>query len=248
MAVFPLFRRCAAWVALAVVACAGCGRSELESRPWHDYDAELPRVEPDAEDVPPDVEPDIADVEPEVEPDVPEDVPDDGPADEADAPEFTGLSCMSAAMCAVCCGTSDMACLIGCVGAADPSASGALWGIVGCITGTGCGADIACIMESCSDEIGACDGGPGGTGGCLSLAWCLVSSGCASAVGCQEQGLCYQGCFGAARPEAIGAARDLVVCIADTCLTDCAGGLTTTACLGCLAFSCLPALRGCIGF
>ncbi|MBI5500493.1 MAG: hypothetical protein HY907_09630 [Deltaproteobacteria bacterium] len=246
MAVFPLSRWCALAAATAALSI-GCSRTDLETRPWHDYDAGRPSVEEDV----PDAEPDLPDVEPEVEPDVeevPEDVPEDAPEDEADEPEFTGMSCMSAAMCAVCCGTSDFACMLGCVGAADPSASGTLMDIVFCVTGTGCGSDIACIMESCVDEINACDAGPGGTGGCLSLAWCLVSSGCASAGACQDQGLCYQGCFGAARPEAIGAARDLVICMAGTCLLDCAGGLTTTACLGCLAFNCLSSLRGCIGF
>jgi hypothetical protein len=230
--------------ALAFAAAGACGRTELETRPWHDYDAGRHGVEPDAE-------PDVADVEPEVEPDVePDVVPDVEPdviEDTTDAYEFHGLSCMSAAMCALCC-ASDYACMLGCVTSADPSASGTLMAIVGCVTTSGCGADIGCLMESCSEEIGGCTGGPGGTGGCLSLAWCLVSAGCGSVTACEEQGLCYQDCFGAARPEAVGAARDLVACMAGTCLTDCAGGLTTTACLGCLAMNCLISLRGCIGF
>jgi len=240
--------------AVLLLATAGCGRTELETRPWQDYDARH-NWQPDVVDVQPDQpeEADVFEVEPDVEPetiDVPPDLPPDGPEDvppDEDSYEFTGLSCMSAAMCAFCC-AGDFACQLGCVTSADPSTSGTLWAIVGCATTSGCGADMACLMEECRTEIDACDGGPGGTGGCLSLAWCLVSSGCASVTGCEEQGTCYQGCFGGARPEAVGAARDLVVCVAGVCLTQCAGGLTTMDCLSCLAGNCLVALRGCIGF
>jgi hypothetical protein len=230
------------WSVLLFVVVAACGRTELETRPWHDYDAGPPWQ---WLDVVPDVEPDV---EPEVEPDiVPEVEPDVEP--EADAPpEFTGLSCMSAAMCAVCC-AGDMACMLGCVTAVDPSSRSALMGIVGCITSSGCGmSDLGCVMEACRDQFNACNGGTSGTGGCLSLAWCLVSAGCARVPACVELGLCYQGCFGAAQPEAVGAARDLVVCIVGDCMTSCAAGLTSMDCLSCLATNCLIALRGCIGF
>ena len=234
---------------LLLVAAAACGRTELETRPWHDYDSGPPWQWTDARDAEPDVAPDVEpDFEPEVEPDVvPEVEPDVVP--DADAPEFHGLSCMSAAMCAVCC-AGDMGCMLGCVTAADPSASGALMAIVGCITSSGCGgmSDLGCVMEACREQFNECNGGTTGTGGCLSLAWCLVSAGCASVAECEEQGLCYQGCFGAARPEAVGAARDLVVCIVGDCMTSCAAGLTSTECLSCLAMNCLISLRGCIGF
>jgi hypothetical protein len=233
-------------VSVVVLWSAGaCGRTELETRPWHDYDAGRQWFPPDVPDVGPDVEPDVPDVEPDV-PDVEPDVPPDVPPD-ADTYEFHGLSCMSAAMCALCCGASGYSCMMGCVSAADPSESSTLMAIVGCVASSGCGTDMACLMESCNDQINACAGGPGGTGGCLSLAWCLVSAGCSSVTDCEEQGTCYQTCFGAARPDAIGAARDLVVCIASVCMADCATGLTTTACLGCLATNCLTTLRGCIG-
>jgi hypothetical protein len=103
------------------------------------------------------------------------------------------------------------------------------------------------MMEECSEEINACSGGPGGTGGCLGLAWCLVSSGCTGLTECTEQGLCYQTCFGAARPEVMGAARDLVICVAGMCMMECASGLTSLECIGCLATNCLVTLRGCVG-
>ncbi|MDI7268261.1 MAG: hypothetical protein QME96_09735, partial [Myxococcota bacterium] len=88
---------------------------------------------------------------------------------------------------------------------------------------------------------------PGGSGGCLELAWCLVSSGCASQEACVDQGLCYQDCFGAARPEVAGAARDLLVCVVGVCAAQCATGITTTECISCLGLRCLPTLRACIG-
>jgi len=231
---------------MAVVALlSGCGRTELETRPWQDPEAGHVPWLPDAGvDVPVDVPAEVDDVPVDGEPD----------ADGAEAPpdadtyEFHGLSCMSAAMCAICCPPSDTGCQAGCVLSADPTARTALMAIISCAMSAGCGADIACMMEECRSAFDACSGGPGGTGGCLSLAWCLVSAGCGSLTECSEQATCYQGCFGAARPEAVGAARDLVVCIAGDCMADCMGGLTTTACLGCLASNCLPALRGCIGF
>ena len=103
---------------LLFVSAAACGRTELETRPWHDYDSGPPWQWTDARDAEPDVGPDVEpDVEPEVEPDV---VPDVEP--EADAPEFHGLSCMSAAMCAVCC-AGDMGCQLGCVTAAEKGAN-----------------------------------------------------------------------------------------------------------------------------
>jgi hypothetical protein len=230
---------------LAVLLAAGCGRTELEVQEWHDYDAGRPEIAPpdgDVPDVPPDVEPDVA----------PDDAPVPDVPPDADAPEFVGMSCMSAALCAMCCG-GDYLCMMDCVSDADPSSRGQLMDIVGCITGSGCGGiggtpDLACIMEECRSELDACTGGPGGTGGCLSLAWCLVSTGCASVAECAEQGLCYQTCFGAARPAAVGAARDLVVCIAGVCMESCASGLTSTDCLVCMGSNCLIALRGCIGF
>jgi len=234
-------------IALVLPVTLACGRTELDARPWYDYEAGR-RVLP-----PPDAGPDRSpeaepDVEPDAEPDAPYDAPPDVPPDDADTSEFRGLSCMSAALCAFCCPAGDYGCMMGCIGAADPSESDTLLRIVSCAMGSGCGADMGCLMEECRDELSACGGGPGGSGGCLSLAWCLVSSGCASIAECEEQGLCYQTCFGAARPEAVGAARDLVVCIAGDCLAACASGLTTIDCLGCLAANCLPALRGCIGF
>ncbi|NMC68458.1 MAG: hypothetical protein GYA57_00145 [Myxococcales bacterium] len=238
-------------VALILSLAAGCGRTELDARPWHDYDAGRPVLPPPdvGPDRAPDAEPDAPpDAEPDAQPDTEPDAPPDVRPDDADTYEFHGLSCMSAALCAFCCSPGDYGCMMGCVGAADPSESATLMNIVSCAMGAGCGADMGCLMEECQDELSACGGGPGGTGGCLSLAWCLVSSGCASVAECEEQGLCYQTCFGAARPEAVGAARELVVCIAGDCLTACSGGLTTIDCLGCLATNCLSALRGCVGF
>ena len=235
---------------LMASAVGACGRTELEEGPWHNY--ARPDVEPDVPDVEPDV-PDVeeeAEVEPEIEEDEvePDEVPDipDIPDVEEDV-EFTGLSCMSAAMCAICCG-GDTACMLGCVNEVNPSERAALMSIVTCAMTTGCGMDFACLMDSCQDQFAQCDGGPGGTGGCLSLAWCLVSTGCQSVTGCADQGACYQGCFGAAQPEVIGVARGLLACVVGDCMTACAGGLTTTNCIMCLATNCLPALQACIAF
>jgi hypothetical protein len=226
--------------------------------------------EPDAHALP-DASPDAADADgdadrPDVERDDAEESDratevrgDDGSArDETSAEpdfyghEFVGLSCMSGAMCAVCCATSDWDCQMWCVGEADPATAGVLLAVVGCANASGCGEgtappDVPCVIEACQEQIGACTGGPGGTGGCLSLAWCLISTGCPGMATCVDAGMCYQACFGAARPEVIGPAMDLAVCAGGPCEISCRSGLTTMDCINCLVSTCPEVLRTCVG-
>jgi hypothetical protein len=102
-------------------------------------------------------------------------------------------------------------------------------------------------MEACQTQLEECSGGAGGTEGCVGTAWCLVSSGCGALASCPEQGLCYQECIGAARPEVVGVALEMLLCVGSSCAADCAAGLTTGECLACLGVNCASTLMGCLG-
>ena len=250
------------WVAVLAVLAAGCGGRTplLAFLSGPPADADVPDADlapsdasPDAE-TPRDVETasdvDAADAEDAVVADAEDAAVVDAEPD-TDPPEPAGLSCLSGLSCALCCG-SDLGCQMECGAAAPPEVRGDLMDIVICAAASGCGLaggapDYACLTESCGPELAACGGGPGGRGGCVSLALCLVTSGCRGVSPCTERGLCYQECFGAARPEVVGVARDLIVCAATSCAIECAVDLTSGACLSCLGSACTTTLLGCIG-
>ena len=226
-----------------IIVCGCGGQSTRDLQPMEDAAPSLPDADPEPIEV-------DADATIEVDADLPVAV-DAEIIVPTDADRPVELSCVTGAVCAMCCPTTDVSCQMSCVAEAPPSTRGELTALVTCLGTSGCSLlggspDFACLLTRCRDQIEACEGGASGTAGCLSTAWCLYGSGCSSMASCPDQGLCYQSCIADARPEVMDIVHDVLGCVADSCATPCASGFSSGECMNCLGNNCGPTLARCL--